>query len=184
MWDYLKKHKNNHTTSSLPQMTRPNASLDTQIWITGPPTLNPLNWHCFRFALGHHLFQHPFSPYDDKSAQDVAKLLPSLKIQASTATTTTHPLFMTPFTLDELKPEIKKLHPGKSQGPSGITPHAPCPPSWIPSLPAILTPVLLMCHLFKTTYATLGACLSTDPIWWGNFLRRGKPLKGGRTLGA
>ena len=63
-------------------------------------------------------------------------------------------------------------------------PHAPCPPSWIPSLPAILTPVLRMCHLFKTTYATLGACLSTDPIWWGNFLRRGKPLKGGRTLSA
>ena len=63
-------------------------------------------------------------------------------------------------------------------------PHAPCPPSWIPSLPAILTPVLRRCHLFRTTYATLGACLSTDPIWWGNFLRRGKPLKGGRTLSA
>ena len=59
-------------------------------------------------------------------------------------------------------------------------PHAPCPPSWIPSLPAILTPVLRMCRLFKTTYATL----STDPIRWGNFLRRGKPLKRGRTLGA
>ena len=68
--------------------------------------------------------------------------------------------------------------------PASFFPHAPCPPSWIPSLPAILTPVLRMCHLFKTTYATLGACLSTDPIWWGNFLRRGKPLKGGRTLGA
>jgi len=63
-------------------------------------------------------------------------------------------------------------------------PHALCPPSWIPSLPAILTPVLRMCHLFKTTYATLGGCLSTDPIWWGNFLSRGKPLKGGRTLDA
>ena len=60
--------------------------------------------------------------------------------------------------------------------PASFFPHAPCPPSWIPSLPAILTPVLRMCHLFKTTYATLGACLSTDPIWWGNFLRRGKPL--------
>jgi len=59
-----------------------------------------------------------------------------------------------------------------------------CLPSWIPSLPAILTPVLCMCHLFRTTYATPGACLSTDPIWWGNFLRRGKLLKGGRTLGA
>jgi len=121
MWDYLKKYKNNHTTSSLPQTTWSNASLDKRIWITGLPTLNPLNWHCFRFALGHLLFQHPLSPYDEKSAQDVAKLLPRLKIQASTATTTTHPLFMTPFTPDELKHEIKKLHPDKSPGPSGIT---------------------------------------------------------------
>ena len=67
--------------------------------------------------------------------------------------------------------------------PASFFPHAPCPPSWIPSLP-ILTPVLRMCHLFKTTYATLGACLSIDPIWWASFHRRGKPLKGGQTLGA
>ena len=101
MWDYLKKYNNNHTTSSLPQTTRSNASSDRRIWITGPPTLNPLNWHCFKFALGHHLFQHPLSPYDEKSAQDVAKLLPRMKEQASTATTTTHHLFMTPFTSDD-----------------------------------------------------------------------------------
>jgi len=45
-----------------------------------------------------------------------------MKEQASTATTTTHPLFfMTPFTPEELKHEIKKLHPDKSPGPSGIT---------------------------------------------------------------
>jgi len=44
-----------------------------------------------------------------------------MKEQASTATTNTHPLFMTPFTPEELKHEIKKLHPDKSPGPSGIT---------------------------------------------------------------
>ena len=65
--------------------------------------------------------------------------------------------------------------------PASFFPHTPCPPSWIPSLPTILTPVLRMCRLFKTTYPALGACLSTDPIWWGNFLMRGKSLKGGRT---
>jgi len=121
MWDYLKKYKNNHATSSLPQTTRSNASPDKRIWMKRPPILNPLNCHCFRFALGHHLFQHPLSPYDEKSAQGVAKLLPRVKEQASTATTTTHPLFMTPFTPRELKHEIKKLHPDKSPGPSGIT---------------------------------------------------------------
>ena len=46
----------------------------------------------------------------------------------------------------------------------------------------MLTPILRICHLFKTTYATLGACQSSDPIWWCNFLRRGRPLKGGRTV--
>ena len=41
MWDCLKKYKNNHTTSSLPQTTRSNASPDKRIWMTGPPTSQP-----------------------------------------------------------------------------------------------------------------------------------------------
>ena len=82
--NYLKKYKNNHTTSSLPYTTRSNACPDKRIWMKFPPILSPLNWHCFRFALGHHLFQHPLSPYDEKSAQDVVKLLPRMKEQAST----------------------------------------------------------------------------------------------------
>ena len=111
----------NHTTSSLPQQTRSNAYPDKRIWMKGPHTLNPLNWHCFRFALGHHLFQHTHSPYDEEKAQDVAKLLPRMKEQASAATTTTHPLFMAPFTSKELKLEIQKLLPDQSQCTSGIT---------------------------------------------------------------
>jgi len=83
----------------------------------GPATLNSLNWHCFRFALGHHLFQHPLSSYDETSAQDVVKLLPRLKEQASAATTTTHPLFMAPFTPEELKNEIQKCFQTNHQAP-------------------------------------------------------------------
>jgi len=120
MWDYLKKYKNNHTTSSLPQKTRSKSSPDKRIWMTGPATLNPLNWHCFRFALGHHLFQHPLSPYDEKIKQDVAKLLPKMR-EASTATATTHPVFKTPFTPEELENRIKRLLLDKSPGPSGIS---------------------------------------------------------------
>jgi len=44
-----------------------------------------------------------------------------MKEQASTATTTTHSLFMTPCTPEELKNEINKLLPDKSLGPSVIT---------------------------------------------------------------
>ena len=91
---------------------------------------------------------------------------------------TTHSSAVLSFHLSQcFAPSLKSI-------PASFFPHAPCPHSCVPSLPAILTPVLRMCHLFKTTYATLGPCLSTDPIWWGNFLRRGKPLKGGQTLGA
>jgi len=36
----------------------------------------------------------------------------------ASVTTTTHPSFMTPFTPEKLKHEIKKLHPDKSPGPS------------------------------------------------------------------
>ena len=58
MWNYLRKFKNNHAKNSLPPEARSNASTDARIWESGPLTLNPLNWHCYRFALGHHLFKH------------------------------------------------------------------------------------------------------------------------------
>jgi len=41
MWDYLKKYKNNHTTSSLPQTTRSNASPDKRIWKKKTPYPQP-----------------------------------------------------------------------------------------------------------------------------------------------
>jgi len=44
-----------------------------------------------------------------------------MKEQASTTTTISHPLFMAPFTSEELKHETKKLLPDKAPGPSGIT---------------------------------------------------------------
>ena len=84
-------------------------------------TLNPLNWHCYRFALGHHLFNHKLSPYDEKEAQLIFSHHASVQAQASTETPNTHPLFMLPFTLLEPTTQIKKLFPDKSSGPSGIT---------------------------------------------------------------
>jgi len=101
----------------MPQKTRSNASTDKRILKQGPATIILLNWHCFRSALGNYLFQHPLPPYDEKSAKDVAKLLPRLKEQASIATTTTHPLSMAPFTSDELKNEIKNYSETYHLGP-------------------------------------------------------------------
>ena len=121
MWNYLRKYKNNHAKNSLPTETRSNASTDARIWESGLATLNPLNWHCYRFALGHHLFNHKLSPYDEKEAKLISSRHASVQAQASTATPHTHPLFMLPFTLLELTTQITKLFPDKSSGPSGIT---------------------------------------------------------------
>jgi len=111
MWNYLRKYKNNHAKNSLPPETRSNASTDARIWESGPLTLNPLSWHCYRFALGHHLFKHKLSPYDEKEATLISSRHNSVQAQASTATPSTHPLFMLPFTLLELITQIKKLFP-------------------------------------------------------------------------
>jgi len=121
MWNYLRKYKNNHAKNSLPPETRSNASTDDRIWESGPATLNPFNWHCYRFALSHPLFNHKLSPYDEKEAKLIFPRHASVQAQASTATPNTHPLFMLPFTLLELTTQIKKLFPDKSSGLSGIT---------------------------------------------------------------
>jgi len=117
MWNCLRKYKNNHAKNSLPPETRSNASIDVRIWESGPATLYPLNWHCFEFALGHHLFKHKLSPYDKKEATLISSRHTSVQAQASTATPNTHPLFMLPCTLLELTTQIKKLFQDKSSGP-------------------------------------------------------------------
>jgi len=123
MWNYLRKFRNNHAKNSLPPETRSNASTDARIWESGPATLNPINWYCYRFALpvGHHLFKHKLSPYDEKEATLISSRHTSVQAQASNATPNAHPLFMLPFTLLELTTQIKKLFPDKSSGPSRIT---------------------------------------------------------------
>jgi len=109
MWNYLRKYRSNDAKNSLPPETRSNASTDACIWESGPATLNPLIWHCFRFALVHHLFKHKLSQYDEKEATLIFSRHASVQAQASTATPHTHPLFMLPITLPELTTQSKKL---------------------------------------------------------------------------
>jgi len=118
MWNYLRKCKNNHAKNSLRPETCSNASTDARIWKSGPATLDPLNLHCYRFVLGHHLFNHKLSPYDEKEAKLIPSRHNSVQAQASTATPSTHPLFVLPFTLLEPTTQINKLFPDKPSGPS------------------------------------------------------------------
>jgi len=71
--------------------------------------------------LGHDLFNHKLSPYDETEAKLISSRHASVQVQASDALPSTHPLFTLPFTLLELTTQIKKLFPDKSSGPSGIT---------------------------------------------------------------
>jgi len=104
MWNYLRKYKKNHAKNSPPPETRSNA----RIWESAPATLNPLNWHCYRFAFGHHLFNHKLSPFDEKEAKLIFPRHAPVQAQASTASPGTHPLFMLPFTLLELTTQISR----------------------------------------------------------------------------
>jgi len=121
LWNFLRKYKNNHAKNSLPPETRSNASIDARIWESGLALVNPLNWHCNRLALGHHLFNHKLSPYIEKEAKLIFSRHASVQVQVSTATPHIHPFFMLPFCLLEITTQIKKLFPDKSSGPFEIT---------------------------------------------------------------
>ena len=111
----------------MPPLIYSNASGDRRIWINGPPSPNPLNWHAHRYALGYHLLHHPKSPFDDKAAQkSVEKCNVILqRMQTSSpgngGSTGTSDLFLQPFTMAELDHECKILPPDKSPGPCGTT---------------------------------------------------------------
>ena len=68
MWDLLRAYKTNHTQPSLPEQTNDNSSQDERIWTLRPLTFDPLVWHRYRYALGHHIFRHKESPFNEKEA--------------------------------------------------------------------------------------------------------------------
>jgi hypothetical protein len=131
LWNLLCRYKTDHATSSMPALIYSNASKlskDPRIWINGPPSPNPLNWHDHRFALSYHLLLHPKSPFDDKCARQVSSKVdnilrdmrapPALKTGGGTGTSD---LFLHPFSKAELDHKCKMIPPDKTPGPCGIT---------------------------------------------------------------
>jgi len=68
MWDLLRAYKIDHTKSALPEQSNDNLCKDEQIWTLGPLIFEPLVWHRYRYALGHHMFRHKESPFNEKEA--------------------------------------------------------------------------------------------------------------------
>jgi len=123
MWDLLRRYKTDHVRSTLPAHTHDNASPDPKIWKLGPLTPDPLAWHRFRYALGHHLLRH--SPYNEEAAQKVTVhfAVCALLHKVEHPTLPVDPLFYEDITLHKLAgaSEIKNLNSDKSPGDDEIT---------------------------------------------------------------
>ena len=121
MWDLLRRYKTDHVQSTLPAHTHDNASPDPRIWKLGPLTLDPLAWHRFRYALGHHLLRHKASPYNEEAAQKLTVhfSVRALLHQVEQPTLQVDLLFYEDITPHELAAEINLSE--KSPGDDGIT---------------------------------------------------------------
>ena len=114
-------YKNDHAKSNLPSKIYSNEFEDPKLWKKGPLTTEPLAWHHFRSALGHHLIQHPQSPFDEGADRRVISDLPQIIARIAIPTTPTDPLFITPFTLAQVETKIRSSLPDKAPGLDGIT---------------------------------------------------------------
>jgi len=123
MRDLLKAYQTDHTKSTLPGQTNDNSSKDEQIWTLGPVTFDPLVWHRFRFALGHHMFRHKESTFNEKEAFSFQMQSSATRIAHEIANPThpIKPLFESPIHKKEVMDEMQRLTPDKSPGPDGVT---------------------------------------------------------------
>jgi len=60
-------------------------------------TADPGAWHRFRYALGHHLFGHPQSPFDEQAARAAHTQAPDLLKSIQHPTSAPDPLFTPPL---------------------------------------------------------------------------------------
>jgi len=124
VWQLLHDYKSNETAgkSQLPSQMRTNKSIDKRLWwpdhIQRDPVLGKQGYHQYRYALGHDLLVHPFSPWDEEEATRVQADLDA-----------THPsdshipdpqLNMRP-TREEIQIQLKKPLSDKAAGPDGFT---------------------------------------------------------------
>jgi len=121
MLDLLRAYKTDHTESTFPEQTNDNSSKDERIWTLGPLTFDPLVWHRYRYALGHHMFRHKESPFNEKEALSTES---SAARNAHGIANPTHPInpsFESPIHKKEVMDEMQRLAPDRSPGPDGVT---------------------------------------------------------------
>jgi len=97
MWDLLRSYKADHTKSTLPEQTNDNSSKDEGIWTLGPLTFDPLVWHRFWYALGHQLFRHKESPFNEREAFSIQSSATRIAHEIANPFLPINPLFESPI---------------------------------------------------------------------------------------
>ena len=121
MWMHLRSYKNDHAQSGLPKEVCSNKSGDKRVWQPGPLSACALVWHQFRHALGHHLFRHPDSPYDEAARASVLDSLKNVVVPAvALSRPFADPLFEAPFGKEEVEAQ-HKIGKEKSPGDDGVS---------------------------------------------------------------
>lgn len=121
IWKLLRKYKMGNTKSTLPTKILDNASGDPRKWLPGQPTDDPYAWHRYRHALGHHLFRHSSSPFDERAALRIHERMPRIISSIYRPISPPDPLFEDTITSDEVSLALKDLNPDKAPGEDGIT---------------------------------------------------------------
>jgi len=121
MWDLLRAYKADHTKSTLPEQTNHNSSKDERIWTLGLLTFESPVWRRFRYALGHHMFRHKESPFNEKEALSIQSSATRIAHEIANPTHPINPLFQSPIHKKEVMDEMQRLTPDKSPSPDGVT---------------------------------------------------------------
>jgi len=121
MWDLLRVYKTDHTKSTLPEQTNDNSSKDERIWTLGPLTFDPLVRHRCQYALGHHMFRHKESPFNEKEALSTKSSATRIAREIANPTHPINPLFESPIHKKEVMDEMQRLTSDRSPGPDGVT---------------------------------------------------------------
>ena len=121
MWDLLRAYKTDHTKSTPPERTNDNSSKDERIWTLGPLTFKPLVWHRFRYVLGHHMFRHKESPFNESETLSIQSSAIRIAYEIANPTHPIDPLFESLIHKKEVRHEMQRLTPDKFPGPDGVT---------------------------------------------------------------
>ena len=124
IWRHYKSSIATDGCHGLPSLMKTNrlAATDPSRWVAGDIAKSPKDgaeaWSQHRYAVGSDLRNHPWSPWDERAADQVEA---ALSAPHPSDVLPDDPLLNAPFTVQELSDHLKRLPPDKATGPDGIS---------------------------------------------------------------